>query len=324
MSGVLTNSTIASRGVVVKRHPLDEAKKTQSLLGSNTVFRSCRPDVLSKMPLSCNLTFDLLRSMIDQRGQARASVRYLADVSHLSPKTVWRALRRLRGANLISVAAASHGTRATAWQLRWRSPLCSFPQLSVSPAPIRCNPEKEDFNPKGTVSSIDQQPKPSKRALAWAAAQVRNELTEYYISRSRRQYIVTGITASLWRKMKQGEVHAGPELGAVVSDLIAWLRDARGVSEDLRSWCSWAGWAVRGVLEDRRRAETERIASERLIEQIRQEREDAKGGLQRFLSEAGVGSLSAYIQALGLREAHAEVSLVDNVNSRHTVQTWHS
>jgi len=97
--------------------------------------------------------------------------------------------------------------------------------------------------------------------------------------------------------MKQGEVHAGSELGAVVFDLIAWLRDARGVGEGLRSWCSWAGWAVQGVLEDRRVEQLSREASAGLITQIRREKEEAKGSLSAFLGQVGASSLSEYVRS---------------------------
>lgn len=314
MHGSDTKSIIGPGSVVVKSGDLTKPTKTQSPSGYNAVFRSCRPDVLSKLPRSCNLLFDLMRAAIDPSGLVTVSIRELGQLARLSHTQARRALRRLQGAHLIEMVDPGSGPHPATWKVLWRSYGGSFPQVSGTLAPIRNRTrDLRDFSPKGTPSPVDQQPTPSKRALAWAMAVVRKELSSYPIDTARKRLICTSVGSSLWQRMNRGEVHAGPELGAVVSDLIAWLRDARGIGEGLRSWCSWAGWAVRGVLEDRRRAETERIASERLIEQIRQEREDAKGGLQRFLSEAGVGSLSAYIQALGLREAHAKVSSLDGL-----------
>ena len=286
-------TTIAPRGVVVKSNHLGERRKTQTTSGK---YPSCRPDVLSKMPRSCNIVFDVLRVLINPEGQAAVSVRNLAQVTRLSPQTVSRALRRLRGANLITVASAAQGRTACTWQVRWRAFRGAFPQFCVTPAPIRYNPENKDLSPNGTPSSDNEQPKPSRRALAWATAQVRDTLSSYSITQQRKKLICNGIGTSLWRVMCRGRVRAGPELGVFVRDLLWYLSDARGVGNSQRCWCSWARWAIDSILEDYHAAEASLETSERLIATIRREKQEAKGGLDRFLAEAGTQTLSGYIR----------------------------
>ena len=59
-----------------------------------------RPDVLRRMPLSCNLVFDVLRTYA--MGEAvELTVRELAQMCRLSPRQTRRALARLHGAHLI-------------------------------------------------------------------------------------------------------------------------------------------------------------------------------------------------------------------------------
>jgi hypothetical protein len=167
--------------------------------------------------------------MIDRKGQRRASVRYLATTG-LSHQTTWRALRRLRGARLIAIASGSRGSQETVWQLCWRSPLASFPQISVTLAPISSNTrERKAFSPQGTTRP--SRPKgPSKRALAWAMAQLRKELgTGYRMSDKRQRNLCTGIGASVWRAMKRGELRAGPSLAVFLQELIIRLREAQSV-----------------------------------------------------------------------------------------------
>ena len=236
--------------------------------------------------------------MINPKGQSSASIRYLAHkATHLGTTAVWRALRRLRGARLIAIASPSHGSRETVWQLRWRSPLASFPQVSVPLAPIRSNTrDLEAFSPNGTDSPSDSNG-PSKRSLAWAMAQLRNELgTGYDMSNERRRNLCTGIGASIWRAMNRGEVQAGPSLAVFVQDVVFRLREAKSVQESQRAWCSWGGWAVRCVIDDARVKHARDEASTRLIAQIHREKDEARGSVDAFLSEVGAGNLREYIQ----------------------------
>ena len=235
--------------------------------------------------------------MINRKGQSKASVRDLAQVTHLGTTAIWRALRRLRGAHLIDIATSSRGAQGTTWQLCWRSPLCSFPQVSVPLHPIRSNTrELKDFNPNGT-NRPQQSNTPSKKALGWAMTQVRNELnTGYRMSKQRKKHLCTGIGANIWRVMKQGDIRAGPELAAFLREIIFRLQDAQGIGDSQRAWCSWGGWAVQGVIEDQHVQQLSREASAQLIAKIRQEKATAKGGLESFLNETGVSSFAEYVR----------------------------
>lgn len=290
------SSTIASRGVFVKGASLGDRRKTQS---HSALKPSCRPDVLSKMPRSCNLVFDVLRTMADGKGQSRASVRYLARVTGLSHQTVWRALRRLRGARLISLAVESNGNRAWVWQVRWESPLASFPQVCVTPRST-LYPEKKELSPSGT-NRPSRANKPSKKALAWAMAQVRKTIrASHPASKSHERTICDGIAVNLWRAMQRGEVHAGPELGGFVRDVLRRLSDARGVGDRVRAWCSWGGWTVRTLVNEHAAHARELEATERLVARIREEKEKSRNGLQTFLAEMGVSSLRECINQVAV------------------------
>ncbi len=292
MYGSRTVPSIASGQVFVKSTLPGDRRKTQSHSGLKPSYR---PNVLSKMPRSCNITFDVLRAMVDGRGRARASIRYLAQVTGLGTTAVYRALHRLRGAHLISLVGDSSGRRARTWQVRWRSPLFSFPQISVPPAPIRNKPREKAFNPTGTSRSTSAHP-PSKRALRWAMSQVRKTIRESYpVSRSRERAICDGIAVNIWRALRRGEVRAGPELGDFVHDILRRLSDARGVGDKVRSWCSWSGWTVRTLANERAAHERELKATERLVAQIRREKEEARSGFAKFLESAGVASLREYV-----------------------------
>lgn len=73
MRSVSATSKIASGELLVKSRCPDAGKRPLGLTQSG-FQHSHRPDVLSKMPRSCNVVFDLLRIMADGGGKARASV----------------------------------------------------------------------------------------------------------------------------------------------------------------------------------------------------------------------------------------------------------
>jgi hypothetical protein len=294
MRGVATDSTIRSRVVSVKSRSLDARGHGPCQFPSH-VSRSCRPDVLSKMPRSCNLLFDLLRSAGDPRGQAAVSVRYLSEVSHLSSRTVRRALRRLTGAHLIALLSVGRGTRASTWQLCWRSPLCTFPHARGALAPIRSKPrDSKAFSPKGTEDRPEGQP--GQRALRWAAVQVRRELASGFTANpTKSRAIVTGVQAALWRVLEGGRVRPGPQLGRVVRGVLCRLHGAHERGPAARPWSAWAGWAVRLAVDEDCQDRTERVTTERLIAAIRRDRGEARGGLESFLDETGCSSLREYL-----------------------------
>ena len=234
--------------------------------------------------------------MIDRKGQSKASARHLGQITGLSHQTTWRALRRLRGAHLIEISSGSRGNLGTIWQLRWRTPLCTFPQPSVTLHPIRNKTrDLKAFSPNGTNCS-QQSTTPSKKALAWAMTQLRKELsTGYRMSKQRKKHLCTGIGANIWRAMKQGDIRAGPDLVAFMREIVFRLQDAQGIGDSQRAWCSWAGWAVRGVIEDQHWQRVSCEASARLISQIRQEKAESRGSLRCFLTEVGVSSFAEYV-----------------------------
>ena len=291
---LLPNPTIASRGVFVKSTFLGDRTKTKNY---SRLKPSFRPDVLSKMPCSCNIVFDVLRTMIDRKGQSKASVRDLAQLTRLGTTVVWRALRRLRGAHLIDIATGSRGAQGTTWQLRWRSPLCSFPHVSVPLRLIRNKTrELKAFSPNGT-NRPQQSNTPSKKALAWVMIQLRKELgTGYRMSKQRKKHLCTGIGVNIWRVMREGKVRAGPGLAAFVREIIFRLQDAQGIGDSQRAWCSWAGWAVQSVIADQRAQRISCEASARLIGKIQREKAESRGSVASFLSKVGASSLSDYVR----------------------------
>ena len=129
-------------------------------------------------------------------------------------------------------------------------------------------------------------------------AKVRTELHDYPIDPQRKQAILTGIGASVWRAMKSGAVQAGKALGRLLHELIQRLREANRIGEGVRCWSSWAGWCVHEIIDLQRAKLVRDKASARFSAQIRREKEEAKGGVTAFLSEVGVGSLREYLQGL--------------------------
>ena len=151
-----------------------------------------RPDVLRRMPLSCNVVFDVLRSLAG--GEAvEVSLRELADVTHYSTRQVRRALKRLEAAHLIRWETFGPGRgRRSILQVLWRSP--SFPHLKGASLRVR----DKDYSPSGnrrsspwetaladsssagscqTVSRL--RPRLSARAERWAIAEFRRRLAHW-------------------------------------------------------------------------------------------------------------------------------------------------
>jgi len=129
-------------------------------------------------------------------------------------------------------------------------------------------------------------------------AKVRNELHAYPITTHRKQAILTGIGASVWRAMKSGAVQAGKALGRLLHELIHRLREANRSGEGVRSWSSWSGWCVHEIIALQRAKLSHAEASAQFIAQMRREKEEAKGSVTAFLSEVGAGSLREYLQGL--------------------------
>jgi hypothetical protein len=127
-------------------------------------------------------------------------------------------------------------------------------------------------------------------------AKVRSELHGYPITPHRKQAILTGIGASVWRALKSGAIRAGRELGRLLHELIQRLREANRIGKGVRSWCSWSGWCVHEIIGLQRAKLARAEASAQFIAQIRRDKAEAKGSVAAFLSEVGVGSLRDYVQ----------------------------
>jgi len=157
--------------------------------------RSCRPDVLRKMPLSTNVVFDVLRILA--MGEAvELSIRELARTSRLSYVQARRALRRLEGANLIRWQNPGPGRgHRSVFEVRWTPP--SFPQVNDPPLRARdtlCPQRTKSTNsPKerrpatagasspgtnGKTLPAKGQPRLSSRAYRWAVGEFRRRVQE--------------------------------------------------------------------------------------------------------------------------------------------------
>ncbi len=112
-----------------------------------------RPSILDKMPLSCHLAYDVLRTLDRGNGVIRISQRDLADITRYSKTQVRRALRRLQGAKILSLVEKGKGQRKTAWYLRWNSHK-SFPQVS-GPLVIREEIKNINHTTKRSSFSIE-------------------------------------------------------------------------------------------------------------------------------------------------------------------------
>jgi hypothetical protein len=127
-------------------------------------------------------------------------------------------------------------------------------------------------------------------------ARIRSELHDYPITPHRKQAILTGVGASVWRAMKRGAVKAGRDLGKLLHELIQRLREANRIGESVRSWSSWSGWCVHEIVDLQRAKRASDEASARRFEQSQREKAQSTGSLASFLSESGASSLRDYIQ----------------------------
>ncbi|MCD6261940.1 MAG: hypothetical protein J7J52_02815 [Deltaproteobacteria bacterium] len=145
-------------------------------------------------------------------------------------------------------------------------------------------------------------------------AQIRAELAEYEITTARKRMILTGIGAAVWKAMQKGALKAGRGLAVFVHDLILRLREARGIGNAVRFHPSATppprpiplapapGWAVCNVLNERAARARELAATERLVEEIEHERDEARRGFIKFLEGAGVSSLREYVVSVSVGE----------------------
>ena len=262
--------------------------------------RSKRPEVLARMPASCNVVFDVLRSSIDSRGRVTLSVREIARVAHLGKTTAVRALRRLAGAHLIARTDPGGGTQATTWQILWRSPLASFPQGTVPPTATY--KPREEVSPNGTdrpPADTSKHAHPSPRALGWAAARIRETVGELPCAGERKREIVNATAAAISRALKRGEVRPGSELGELVGHLKREIVNLRRGRSGRRTSYSWAFGVVATIVEEIARARAEEAETEELLREERAAREEAAAHpVGELLAEAGVARISDLVRRM--------------------------
>lgn len=184
------------------------------------------------------------------------SVRDLAEMGRLSPAQVWRALRRLQGARLVELVRKGKGHGKSIWRVRW-----SFPQVSVSSPYARAKSSTPSVK---TKISRRETTRPLKRAiwsdlpirrpssaLRWAMFRLRREVAGWGLPPPRRENLLRGLGAALWRVLKRGIIRTTAQLRRLVAEVIAALQSApEGVPATLRRACGYAGAVIASLLRD--------------------------------------------------------------------------
>ena len=237
------------------------------------------------MPRSCNLLFDLL-SVRGRDGPVEAGLVELARATRLSLAQVHRALKRLEGARLITWTRARGRGGRSRITLRWvihrpegsdgkkRRPELDGAKFSSHARDTLSSSGKNKRSPTGRWAGDLPL---GDRALAWAMAQVREDLRgRPSIDPQRRAVVTAALGPAVHRALRRGEVRTRRELRELVAFILARIDERRGLGEDLAATRRWAEWAVRGGL--RRVAETraEREASRRFIAELRRDAEEAR------------------------------------------------
>ena len=252
---------------------------------------TARPDVLQRMPRSCNLVFDLL-SILTKNGSATISLRDLASEARLSPEAVRRALGRLEATGLITWTRAPGRGHRSVIALRWKttteteqSQVIHRPKASAEEKARPSQQNRNVYSPetpqsktkKKSLSGYAQNLPLGSRAVFWAMGQLRNNLlARPAIDGSRRAVIMACLGPAVFRAVKRGRVRTRGELARLVSLLEAKLEERRGLGLDLAATRRWAEWAVREGLKAIEE-ERERISvGEKLIAEILREAEEAR------------------------------------------------
>jgi len=309
----LSNGSIALAGGEVKRTfaPSSRDKRSGVLP---------RPDVLQKMPLSCSVVFDVLRSLA--MGEATAiSVSELSVMCRLSHRQVRRILTRLHGAHLIYWRRGGPGRcHPSTIEVLWKSPaqmarnrLHREGDISTPSPPPRRPKETASAGPAGFpqkkgaprecpsergpgtsypysqrfrfFSHSDPCSQLSNRAHRWAMAKLRDAVRACPVPWPRRNRLLEAMGLALWRAIARGEVRTSEELARLVRRLRAALW-GEGLPQEAKALHAWAGWKVRQVLQELERERLALLASEELVARIRQEREEARRAWQEV--RAGV------------------------------------
>ena len=245
-----------------------------------------RPDVLSKMPRSCKVTFDVLRSFA--MGEAvELSIRELAEMCRLSYTQTRRALRRLEGAKLIVWRRCGPGrAHRSIFQVRWAPP--SFPQRNdPSYARVTLKPQREaqdSFAKAKTLSSTKATPQlmaptwqPSERAIRWALARARDRL--WGLPKPRRERAVNALAKAFrWAARQSGPWDRDRWRRFVFGAIAQFESGPDGLTQARRRPYGWAMRCAREALAELSRGEEHLRATEELLGRIRRERDAAKRG----------------------------------------------
>jgi len=245
-----------------------------------------RPDVLSKMPRSCKVTFDVLRSFA--MGEAvELSIRDLAEMCRLSYAQTRRAIVWRR-------CGPGRGHRSI-FQVRWTLP--SFPQRNDPPyaretlRPQRClNPSfakaKTTASTKLTPQLKDQTWQPSERAIRWALARARDRL--WGLPKPRREWAINALAKAFrWGAAHQPGPWDREQWRRFVFGAIAQFESGPGgLTQTRRRPFGWAMRCAQEAFAELSRREKELRVTEELLARIRREREEAKWAWQKVSSQA--------------------------------------
>jgi len=223
------------------------------------------------------------------------SLRELAKDARLSPCQVHRALRRLEGAHLIRWEREPGRGKKSRITLLWRHRVIHSPEeqqggeaasqqenrnVSSHARDTLCPSEKKKKSHSGCASDLPL----GSQALAWAMAQLRNDLlARPSISPARRAAILAALGPAVHRALRKGRVQTRGELARLVGFLLARLEERRGLGEDLPATRRWAEWAVReglrAVEEQRERWQ----ATEKFVRELMREAEEARRAWEELL-----------------------------------------
>jgi RNA chaperone Hfq len=223
------------------------------------------------------------------------SLRELAKDARLSPCQVHRALRRLEGAHLIRWDREPGRGKKSRITLLWCHRVIHSPEeqqrgeaasqqenrnVSSHARDTLFPSEKKRKSHSGCAFDLPLGP----QALAWAMAQVRNDLlARPSISPARRAAILGALGPAVHRALRKGKVWTRGELSRLVGFLLARLEERRGLGLDLPATRRWAEWAVREALRAIEEERERREAGEKFIRKLLLEREEARRAWEELL-----------------------------------------
>jgi len=268
-----------------------------------------RPDVLRRMPMSCNVVFDVLRSFA--MGEAvELPIRELATMCCLSYEQTRRALRRLEGAHLITWQRCGPGRgHRSVFQVRWTPP--SFPQLNdSSPTRVRDkdsnapSERSESFHSeRGRVPSWQTRPV-SEKARRRALGRIRSELRRWGLPPAVRGELMDALGSALTKAIRKRRIRTARELAQVAEFVITLVDEshprevAKRGKRGVHSWAAGiVAQAIGAVLGELRKEKTERQATTERLARIRQEREEARRAWAELANQG------AKLEAVGVRAA---------------------